>query len=82
VEFHLSVTCTDDQTRDVTSQDLHSSDHDVVAVSNVQQQKDNGILIVKLRKGQEVKLRAIAKKVTSFILFNQHMLQGCGKRTC
>jgi DNA-directed RNA polymerase II subunit RPB3 len=64
VEFHLSVTCTDDQTRDVTSQDLHSSDHDVVAVSNVQQQKDNGILIVKLRKGQEVKLRAIAKKVT------------------
>jgi len=66
VEFKLSVACTDEQTRNVTSQDLYSTDQDVIPVdslkSSPEEQKDNGILIVKLRKGQELKLRAIAKK--------------------
>jgi len=68
VEFKLSVTCTEEGTRDVTSQDLFSQDPDVVPVDafggeeSDQQRSDSGILIVKLRKGQELKLKAIAKK--------------------
>jgi len=70
VEFTLSVSCTEEQTRDVTSQDLFSKDPDVVAVdwnpstedSSEHRTGEGGILIVKLRKGQELKLRAIAKK--------------------
>jgi len=64
VEFKLSVTCTDDQTRDVTSQDLFSEDPDVVPVDSTGtgEQSNAGIIIVKLRKGQELKLKAIAKK--------------------
>jgi DNA-directed RNA polymerase II subunit RPB3 len=63
------VKCTDDQTRDVTSQDLFSQDPDVVPVDSMgsadtaEQRSDQaGILIVKLRKGQELRLTAIAKK--------------------
>jgi len=68
VEFQLSVTCTDDQTRDVTTQDLFSPDPDIVPVdaaassSSEVNRSDSGILIVKLRKGQELKLKAVAKK--------------------
>ncbi|KAF3326053.1 DNA-directed RNA polymerase family protein [Carex littledalei] len=69
VEFHLSAKCESDQTLDVTSADLHSVDHRVVPV-DVQKAFDSdgydpnqrGILIVKLRRGQELKLRAIARK--------------------
>lgn len=57
VELLLSARCTGDQTLDVTSAQLISN-HDLVKpVSG-----DAGILIVKLRKGQEIKLRCIAKK--------------------
>jgi len=68
VTFSLSVTCTDDTTRDVTSSDLFSHDQDIVPIDfmsvNSEQQSaaEHGILIVKLRKGQEVKLEALAKK--------------------
>jgi len=68
VELRLSVKCTDDVTREVTSNDLMSSDQDVVPVDQTMvaggdgKASDNGILIVKLRKGQELKLKAIAKK--------------------
>lgn len=68
VELRLSVKCTDDVTREVTSNDLISGDPDVVPVDQTQvtggeeKSSDNGILIVKLRKGQELKLKAIAKK--------------------
>jgi len=74
VEFTLHVTCTDELTRDVTSNDLNlvttnsSIEADVVpvdqsAVEDEAEKSDNsGILIVKLRKGQELKLRAFAKK--------------------
>lgn len=67
VELRLSVKCTDDVTREVTSNDLMSVDPDVVPVDHStvvggEKSADNGILIVKLRKGQELKLKAIAKK--------------------
>jgi len=70
VEFNLSVRCTDDQTLDVTSLDLKSRDPDVVPVDAMdapdnygeQERAEAGILLVKLRKNQEVKLKAVAKK--------------------
>ncbi|KAJ7556165.1 hypothetical protein O6H91_05G072000 [Diphasiastrum complanatum] len=71
VEFTLDVKCTTDQTLDVTSQDLRSSDLSVVPVDSLGQNtgsmgdaalEQRGILIVKLRRGQELKLRAIARK--------------------
>lgn len=65
VEFHLRARCVGDQTLDVTSKDLLSSDHTVVPVdfSDSPAGDDNrGVIIVKLRKGQELRLRAIARK--------------------
>ncbi|XP_076901729.1 DNA-directed RNA polymerases II, IV and V subunit 3-like [Bidens hawaiensis] len=67
VEFHLRAKCVGDQTLDVTSKDLYSSDHTVVPVEFSDSGFDNpedqrGITIVKLRKGQELRLRAIARK--------------------
>lgn len=63
VELRLSVKCTDDVTREVTSNDLISTDPDVVPIDQaVGGEKDAAILIAKLRKGQEIKLKAIAKK--------------------
>nr|KYP58935.1 DNA-directed RNA polymerase II subunit RPB3-A [Cajanus cajan] len=67
VEFHLRVKCMTDQTLDVSSKDLYSSDHSVVPVdfsdpSNHESSDNRGIIIVKLRRGQELRLRAIARK--------------------
>ncbi|EFJ38153.1 hypothetical protein SELMODRAFT_75337 [Selaginella moellendorffii] len=69
IEFTLSVKCTSEETLDVTSHDLQSSDSQVVPVDSIGHDPDienfnqkKGILIVKLRKGQELKLRAIARK--------------------
>ncbi|KAL3515308.1 hypothetical protein ACH5RR_022210 [Cinchona calisaya] len=65
VEFHLRAKCLSDQTLDVTSRDLFSSDPSVVSV-DFAESSDNpdnrGIIIVKLRRGQELRLRAIARK--------------------
>ncbi|XP_020109766.1 DNA-directed RNA polymerases II, IV and V subunit 3-like, partial [Ananas comosus] len=74
VEFHLAVRCDADQTLDVTSADLRSTDPKVCPVdvaraldadptsydSTAADQR--GIIIVKLRRGQELRLRAIARK--------------------
>ncbi|KAG5010854.1 hypothetical protein AAZX31_07G204400 [Glycine max] len=67
VEFHLRVKCMTDQTLDVTSKDLYSSDPTVSPVdfsdpSATDSDNNRGIIIVKLRRGQELKLRAIARK--------------------
>ncbi|VVA99247.1 unnamed protein product [Arabis nemorensis] len=68
VEFQLSAKCVTDQTLDVTSRDLYSADPTVTPVdftidsSASDSSEQRGIIIVKLRRGQELKLRAIARK--------------------
>ncbi|KAK9690916.1 hypothetical protein RND81_09G163100 [Saponaria officinalis] len=68
VEFYLRAKCVQDQTLDVTSKDLITSDHTVTPVdfsdfpSSDGASDNKGIIIVKLRKGQELRLRAIARK--------------------
>ncbi|KAI8928881.1 DNA-directed RNA polymerase [Entophlyctis helioformis] len=63
VELHLNVRCTDDRTREVTTRDLISSHVSIGPV--LRDHNDAGILIAKLRKGQEINLRCIAKKGTA-----------------
>ncbi|OMJ20902.1 DNA-directed RNA polymerase II subunit RPB3 [Smittium culicis] len=60
VEISLHAKCTDDGTLSVTSRDLVSSNPDVVPV--LEDSEDRGILIAKLRKGQELKLQCVVKK--------------------
>ncbi|XP_077245307.1 DNA-directed RNA polymerases II, IV and V subunit 3-like [Tasmannia lanceolata] len=71
VEFKLDVTCNSDQTLDVTSADLLSTDLNFYPVdtgprnstTGIDTSSDQrGIIIVKLRRGQELRLRAIARK--------------------
>ncbi|CAI7798343.1 unnamed protein product [Closterium sp. NIES-53] len=72
VEFTLNVKCTGDETLDVTTHDLipSSSDDSDDAVLPVdctrriegEDGEEKGIVILKLRKGQEIRLRAIARK--------------------
>ncbi|TXG64240.1 hypothetical protein EZV62_011234 [Acer yangbiense] len=67
VEFHLNAKCRTDQTLDVTSKDLISADHRVTPVdfgdpAAYDGDQQRGIIIVKLRRGQELRLRAIARK--------------------
>ncbi|CDH51848.1 rna polymerase rpb3 rpb11 dimerization domain-containing protein [Lichtheimia corymbifera JMRC:FSU:9682] len=60
VELTMHVKCTDDRTKYVTSRDLISSNPSFVPV--IQDKDDPGVLLAKLRKGHELKLKCIAKK--------------------
>ncbi|KAI9306544.1 RNA polymerase Rpb3/Rpb11 dimerization domain-containing protein [Cunninghamella echinulata] len=60
VELTLHVKCTEDRTKEVTSRDLITSNPAFIPVT--QDKNDTGILLVKLRKGHEIKLKCIAKK--------------------
>jgi len=69
VELILDVRCDEDQTRSVTTADLKSSDARVVPACGVHRRESaeeygesDDILIVKLRKGQEIKLKCYARK--------------------
>ncbi|TGZ70667.1 hypothetical protein CRM22_003070 [Opisthorchis felineus] len=67
VELTLDVCCTTDAPRHVTGADLLSSNRDVQPVPSRDPDDaayvgQESILIVKMRKGQRLKLRAIAKK--------------------
>lgn len=59
VELTLNVRCEGEQTRDVTSNELISS-HD--SVQPARHEGSPGVLLVKLRRGQEIRARCIAKK--------------------
>jgi DNA-directed RNA polymerase II subunit RPB3 len=65
VELTLSVRCTGDQTRDIHDTDLVST-HDLVRplsiASPVNPHPTLPILLAKLRRNQEIKLRCVAKK--------------------
>jgi len=65
VEFRLNVKCTDNQPRNVTSNDLHVvGDVEVRPVFSGEESanSEGPIVIAKLQKNQEISLRAIAKK--------------------
>lgn len=65
VTFRLDVKCTSDDTIAVTSKDLQTDPAfpDIVPVGHGDP-SDRGILLVKMRRNQELKLRAVARKGT------------------
>ncbi|EGC32876.1 RNA polymerase II core subunit [Dictyostelium purpureum] len=65
VEFKLNVKCSNQRPIDVTSSDLivvSNNNNSVIPVSSQTTERTDEIPIVKLRQGQELRLRAIAKK--------------------
>ncbi|KAJ3296255.1 45 kDa subunit of RNA polymerase II [Rhizoclosmatium sp. JEL0117] len=63
VVLTLNVRCESDENRDVTARDLVSSNSKVTPYFS--SDDDSGVVIVRLRKGQEVRMRCIAKKGTA-----------------
>ncbi|KAI8617096.1 DNA-directed RNA polymerase [Chytriomyces sp. MP71] len=63
VIFTLAVRCESDTNRDVTARDLISSNPAVTPY--FANEEDSGVVICKLRKGQEVRMRCVAKKGTA-----------------
>ncbi|KAK9814042.1 hypothetical protein WJX73_009986 [Symbiochloris irregularis] len=76
LEYELNVRCTGDETMDVTSEDLrpHNSWPNALPVGHSQRPQGSAaqgnaaderpIVIVKMRRGQELKLKAMARKGT------------------
>jgi len=67
VQLTLDVKCHEDSTRHVTTADLRSSDQRVAPACGLHKEDstaegEEDILIVKLRKGQEIRMTCIAKK--------------------
>ena len=65
IDFHLDVHCTSDDTQNITSQDLRREiNPEYPELESIRPVDDGqrGILIVKMRKGQELKLKAKARK--------------------
>jgi len=64
VEFNLNVSCYEEQTRDVTSHDLFSNNPAALVPvdASSDENSESGILIVKLRRGQALNLKAVARK--------------------
>ncbi|KAJ2556899.1 RNA polymerase II subunit 3 [Coemansia sp. RSA 1933] len=60
VEFTLHVKCTEPGTRVVYSSELISSNKEVTPV--LESEDDRGVILVKMRKGQELNIHCIAKK--------------------
>ena len=78
VELTLNVRCSEDaDRRDVTSRDLISQNPDVVPIGGFGHRTSGPILIATLARGQEIRLRAFARKVT----LRQNLSLGRGKRT-
>jgi DNA-directed RNA polymerase II subunit RPB3 len=70
VELTLNVKCDQETTRAVTSDDLITSNPDVypscgkfLGPEMHEGQENDAILIVKLRKGQELRMKCFARKV-------------------
>lgn len=70
IEMRLHVRCDDESTRAVTTADLISSTPGVSPACGIAYREINSgeisneeVLIVKLRKGQEVDMKCVAKKV-------------------
>lgn len=82
----MNVKCDSDTTRAVTTDDLRTNNSDVFpACGKFLQNQSAGlendgtnaeIIIVKLRKGQEVRMRCFARKVLNPIIFNLHSFLG------
>ncbi|KAH7728390.1 RNA polymerase Rpb3/Rpb11 dimerization domain-containing protein [Aphelenchoides avenae] len=68
VQFTLEARCDEETTKAVTSDDLESDTPDVVPACGTHlrnrhgMEGENSILLVKLRKGQEVRMKCFAKK--------------------
>lgn len=70
IDFHLDIHCTSDDTQNITSQDLRRElNPEYPELESIRPVDDGdggdgqrGILIVKMRKGQELKLKAKARK--------------------
>ncbi|KND01680.1 DNA-directed RNA polymerase II core subunit RPB3 [Spizellomyces punctatus DAOM BR117] len=63
VEFKLNVSCQNDPTREVHSRDLISSHPTIVPY--LETPDDKGVLLVKLKRGEDLRIRCIAKKGTA-----------------
>lgn len=76
VELTLNVRCSEDaDRRDVTSRDLISQNPDVVPIGGFGDRTSGPITIATLARGQEISLRAFARKVASLFGLTDRVLE-------